>query len=177
MSQDRISGYAQAVFELARAEGQLERVEGELFSIARAMERSPELRSALTDPQLPLDKKQSIVDDLMEGRASSLTVGLVQFIVGQGRASELSSIADAFVDAAAASRDRAVAEIRSAVPLDDETIERLAVALGRATGKNVEPKVIVDESVIGGLVARVGDTVIDGSIARRVNSLRQAIRK
>ena len=70
---------------------------------------------------------------------------------------------------------RAVAEVRSAVPLDDATVERLAAALGRATGKSVEVKVIVDESVIGGIVARVGDTVIDGAIARRVESVRQAV--
>lgn len=176
MSDDRITGYARGVFELARAEGQLERVEGELFSVAQAMDGSAELRSALTDPQLPLGRKQAILDDLIGGRASSLTVGLVQFIVGQGRASELPSIARAFVAAAAASREKAVAEIRSAVPLDDSTVERLAAALGRATGKNVEPRVIVDPTVIGGLVARVGDTVIDGSIARRVESLRQAIK-
>jgi F-type H+-transporting ATPase subunit delta len=87
----------------------------------------------------------------------------------------LSDIARAVVEAAAASRDKAVAEVRSAVPLDEETIERLAAALGRATGKSVEVKVVVDESVIGGIVARVGDTVIDGSLARRVDSLRQAV--
>ena len=172
---DRISGYASAVFELAKAEGQLERVESELFAIAQAVEGSTELRSALADPQLPLEKKQAIVDDLVSGRASSLTLGLVQFIVGQNRASELPAIARSFVEKAAASREREVAEIRSAVPLDDETVERLAAALSRATGKNVEPRVIVDPSVIGGLVARVGDTVIDGSISRKVESLRQAI--
>lgn len=174
--EDRIAGYASGVFELARAEGQLERVESELFTIAQAMESSTELRSALTDPQLLLERKQAIVDDLVGGRVSSLTVGLVQFIVGQNRASELPAIARAFVDKSAASRDREVAEIRSAVPLDEATVERLATALNRATGKAVEPKVIVDPSVIGGLVARVGDTVIDGSIARKVESLRQAIR-
>lgn len=174
--EDRIAGYASGVFELARAEGQLERVESELFTIAQAMESSTELRSALTDPQLLLERKQAIVDDLVGGRVSSLTVGLVQFIVGQNRASELPAIARAFVDKSAASRDREVAEIRSAVPLDEATVERLATALNRATGKTVEPKVIVDPSVIGGLVARVGDTVIDGSIARKVESLRQAIR-
>lgn len=174
--EDRIAGYASGVFELARAEGQLERVESELFTIAQAMESSTELRSALTDPQLNLERKQAIVDDLVGGRVSSLTVGLVQFIVGQNRASELPAIARAFVDKSAASRDREVAEIRSAVPLDEATVERLATALNRATGKTVEPKVIVDPSVIGGLVARVGDTVIDGSIARKVESLRQAIR-
>lgn len=177
MPDDRITGYANGVFELAKAEGQLERVERELFAIAQSVEGSSELRSALTDPQLPLDKKREVLDDLIEGRASSLTVGLVQLIVGQGHASELPAIAQSFVETAAASRDKAVAEIRSAVPLDDATVERLAAALGRATGKSVEPKVIVDPSVIGGLVARVGDTVIDGSLARRVESLRQAVKR
>jgi F-type H+-transporting ATPase subunit delta len=172
---DRISGYASGIFELATAEGQLERVESELFTIAQAMEGSAELRSALTDPQLPLERKHSIVDDLVSGRASSLTVGLVQFIVGQNRASELPAIARSFVEKAASSRQREVAEIRSAVALDDETVERLAAALGRATGKSVEPRVIVDPSLIGGLVARVGDTVIDGSVSRKVETLRQKI--
>ncbi|MFV1962238.1 MAG: ATP synthase F1 subunit delta [Acidimicrobiia bacterium] len=173
--QNRITGYASGIFELAKAEGELERVESELFTIARAFDDSPELRSTLTDPQLPLEKKQALIDDLIGGRAASLSVDLVQLIVSQGRASELSDIATAVVEAAAASRDKAMAEVRSAVPLDDETIERLAAALGRATGKSVEVKLIVDESVIGGIVARVGDTVIDGSLARRVDSLRQAV--
>ena len=173
--QDRITGYANGIFELAKAEGELERVESELFTVAQALDDSPELRSTLTDPQLPLEKKQALIDDLIGGRASSLSVDLVQLIVSQGRASELPDIARAVVEAAAASRDRAVAEVRSAVPLDEETIERLAVALGRATGKSVEVKVVVDESVIGGIVARVGDIVIDGSLARRVDSLRQAV--
>lgn len=173
---DRISGYANGIFELAKAEGELERVESELFTIAQALDDSPELRSTLTDPQLPTEKKQALIDDLIGGRASSLSVDLVQLIVSQGRASELSDIARAVVEAAAVSRDKALAEVRSAVPLDDETIERLAAALGRATGKSIEVKVVVDESVIGGIVARVGDTVIDGSLARRVDSLRQAVK-
>ncbi len=173
--QDRITGYANGIFELAKAEDELERVENELFTIAQALDDSPELRSTLTDPQLPMEKKQALIDDLIGGRASSLSVDLVQLVVSQGRSSELSDIARALVKAAAASRDKAVAEVRSAVPLDEETIERLAAALGRATGKSVEVKVVVDESVIGGIVARVGDTVIDGSLARRVDSLRQAV--
>ncbi|MCZ6629882.1 MAG: ATP synthase F1 subunit delta, partial [Actinobacteria bacterium] len=122
--QDRITGYANGIFELAKAEGELERVESELFTIAQALDGSPELRSTLTDPQLPMEKKQALVDDLIGGRASSLSVDLVQLIVSQGRASELSDIARAVVEAAAASRDKAVAEVRSAVPLDEETIER-----------------------------------------------------
>lgn len=176
MVDERISGYAEGIFALAKAEGQLERVESELAAVARAVEQSSDLRSTLTDPQLPLEKKHEIIDELIAGRASALTVGLVQFLVGQGRVSELAAIATALVETAAASRKKAVAEVRSAVPLDDATVDRLAAALGKATGKNLEVKVVVDPSVIGGLVARVGDTVIDGSLARRFASLRQAIK-
>ncbi len=173
---DRTVGYANGILELARAEGQLERVESEMFAIGQALDTSADLRSALTDPQLPLERKQAIIDELLGERASTLTVGLVQFVVGQGRAPELPAIAKRLVEQAAASRSKAVAEVRSAVPLDADTVARLAAALGRATGKNVEVKVIVDESVVGGIVARVGDTVIDGSLARRIDALRQVVR-
>lgn len=176
MTDDRITGYAQGIFEMARGEGALETVESELLAIARAFETSSELRSRLTDAQLPLEKKQGIVDELIGVRASSLTVGLVQLLVGQNRASELPAIAKAVAGAAASSRDKELAEVRSAVPLDDETVQRLGAALGRATGKDVEVRVVVDPSVIGGLIATVGDTVIDGSIAKRFASVRQAVR-
>ncbi|MDP9495442.1 MAG: ATP synthase F1 subunit delta [Actinomycetota bacterium] len=172
---DRIVGYANGILELAKAEGEVERVEDELFGIAQALDKSAELRSSLTDPQLPVERKQAIIAELLGERASALTVGLVQFIISQGRVSDLPDIARALVEKAAESRSRALAEVRSAVPLDENTIARLTAALSKATGKKVEVKVIVDESVIGGIVARVGDTVIDGSIARRMDSLRQAL--
>ncbi len=172
---DRISGYATAILNLAEAEGELSRVESEFLALGQAFDKSAELRSTLTDPQLPVEKKQAIVDDLIGGRASSLTVGLVQFIVGLGRSSEIPDIARSFVEKAVESRSMALAEVRSAVPLDNATIERLAVALGKATGKKVEVKVVVDESVIGGIVARVGDVVIDGTVSNAITELRQAV--
>jgi len=172
---DRIAGWAKGAFELAKAEGELERVEDELLAVAQAVESSTDLRLTLTDPQLPFERKQAILDDLIGERASSLTASLVRLMVSRGRASELPAVARAVVETAAASRDKAVAEVRSAVPLDGETVTRLSAGLNAATGKSVEVKVIVDPSVIGGLVARVGDTVIDGSLARRVESARQAV--
>ena len=172
---DRVTGYAQAILDLATAEGELERVETEFLTISQAFDKSEELRSALTNPSLPLERKRAVIDDLIGGRASALTVGLVQFIAGQGRSSEIPAIAKAFVEKAVESRDKAVAEVRSAVALDEQTIERLAVALGKATRKSVEVKVVVDDSVIGGIVARVGDVVIDGSLANAIAELRQAV--
>jgi F-type H+-transporting ATPase subunit delta len=172
---DRISGYATAILDLAEAEGELSRVETEFLALGQAFEKSAELRSTLTDPQLPLEKKSAIIDDLIGARASSLTIGLVQFIVGQGRSSDIPQIARTFIEKAVESRSMALAEVRSAVPLDDSTIERLAAALGKATGRKVEVKVVVDESVIGGIVARVGDVVIDGTVANAITELRQAV--
>jgi F-type H+-transporting ATPase subunit delta len=172
---DRISGYAAGIVEIARAEGVLERVEHELYELGRQLDASPELRSTLTDPQLPLERKRAVVSDLLSGRAASLTVGLAEFLLGQDLASELGAIASALAEQAAASRDRQVAEIRSAVPLDDATIARLTEALSRTTGKTLEIRTVVDPSVVGGIIARVGDTVIDGSVAAKLESLRQAL--
>lgn len=171
-----LAGYGSAIFEVAKAEGHLERVEGELFTVARTFATSNELRDALTNPQLPVERKQGIIDDLIGGRASILSVAFVSFLVEAGRAADLPAIIDAFIARAAESRAKAVAEIRSAVPLDPEVLERLRAALAHATGKDLELKVIVDPSVIGGVVARVGDVVIDGSLARRLASLREAMK-
>jgi F-type H+-transporting ATPase subunit delta len=172
---DRISGYADAVLRLASAEDELERVEREFLTVGQAFEKSAELRTTLTDPRLPVDRKQAVIDDLIGGKASTLTVGLVQLIVGQGHASDIPAVATAFVERAVASRDRAVAEVRSAVPLDEATVTRLAAGLSTATGKQVEVKVIVDDSVIGGIVARIGDVVIDGTVAHAIGELRQTV--
>lgn len=172
---DRVSGYAAGILEIARAEGVLERVENELYELGRQLEGSPELRSALTDPQLPIDRKRAIVTDLLEGRASPLTVSLVEFLVRQDLAGDLGELATELARQSAAARNRQLAEIRTAVPLDEATVGRLAAALGRVTGSEVEVRTVVDPSIVGGIVARVGDTVIDGSVASKLESLRNVL--
>ncbi len=173
---DRTQGYAKGLFEIARAEGQLDRVRDELVAIARAFETSPDLRDTLLQPSLPSDRKTAIVNDLIGGRASDLTVSIVGFITASGNASSLPSIVDALVEEAASAINREVAEIRTAVDLDDETVAKLVTGLERATGKQLTPKVVVDPTIMGGIVARVGDRVIDGSIQQRLAGLRQAMK-
>jgi len=170
---DQIDGYATAILEFAKAEGQLETVGDELFQIARTFDSSSELRDSLADPRLPVERKQSIVSDLLGTRASALTVNLINFVIGVGKARDLSAIADRLVDKAASARNRAVAEVRSAIELDADTVRRLEERLGAATGKTVEAKVVIDPSILGGIVARVGDVVIDGSVKGRLQDLRE----
>jgi F-type H+-transporting ATPase subunit delta len=170
---DKTDAYAQAMLEVARAEGHLAGVEDDLFRFARTFEASDDLRMALTDPHLPLERRVAVIDDLMGGKALATSTALMSMIVGAGQASDLPAIVEKFLELAASEREHEVAEVRSAIPLDDAQQQRLAAALGQATGKNVEVKVVIDPSVLGGIGARVGDTVIDGSVRHKLDLLRE----
>lgn len=167
-----VRGYAQALFSVAEAEGSLDRVEGELYAFAKSLEQHASLREALTDASLPAENKRAILLELLGTRAHPVTVNALAFVVESGRARELGRIVDEMAAAAAERRQRALAEVRTAVQLSDAQRERLEAALSRATGRAVEVKVVVDPSVVGGVVARVGDAVFDGSIASRLDDAR-----
>ncbi len=171
---DRILAYAEALFGVAKAEGSLAEAEDELFRFSRVLQGNDELRNALTDANIPASRRQQIVEDLLGGKASSTTVSLVSMVVGAGRSRELPSIIDELVRMSAAEANLEVAEVRSAVELTDDQRDRLAAALANATGQQVEVKVVVDPSIMGGLVAQIGDTVIDGSVRTRLEQLKTA---
>jgi F-type H+-transporting ATPase subunit delta len=175
MADDRSLAYAEALFAVARAEGTLGEVEDELFRFSQTLQGNDELRDALTDARIPAARRQQIVEDLLGGKASSTTVALVSMVVGTGRARDLPTIIRRLVEMSAAEANKEVAEVRTAVPLTDDQRDRLAKALEDATGKQVEIKVVVDPSVLGGIVAQVGDTVIDGSVRRRLDQLKNAL--
>jgi F-type H+-transporting ATPase subunit delta len=174
VADSRVDAYADALLEVAQAEGALETVEDELFKVARTIEGSDELRNTLGDENIPVERRVGVVQDVLTN-AHPTTRGLVSFLVSSGRVRDLPAIIDRLVEQAAEQRSEAVAEVRSAIPLDDSQRERLAEALSRATKRQVSVKVIVDESVIGGIVAQVGDQVIDGSVRNRLNQLREAL--
>jgi len=174
MAENRIDVYADALFSVAAAEGRLDEVEDELFRFARVFEGSDELRTALTDPQTPATLRQQIVEDLLKGKASATTVALISMVVGTGRARDLPAIIDALVEKIARTSNKVVAEARSAVSLTEDQRKRLAAALSKATGKEVEVKVIIDPRVMGGVVTQIGDIVIDGTVRHRLEQLRKA---
>jgi F-type H+-transporting ATPase subunit delta len=175
MSDPRIEGYARALFEVARADGTLDEVEDELFRFARSYESSDELRMALTDERTPVEKRQAIVEDLLDGKATSTTVQLVSMVVGSGRGRDLPAIVDSLVQRASAAKQLDVAEVRTAVELSSDQQARLKAALENATGKSLNLKTVVDPSVVGGVVATVGDTVIDDTVRTRIDQLKSRL--
>jgi len=171
----RIAGYAEALLVIAANEHQLDEVADELFRFARALEGSDELRDALTDTYVPAARRQQIVEDLLSGKAADVTVALISMVVGVGRARDLPAIIDQLVAASAQRHQKSVAEVRSAIDLTADQRTRLEAALAEATGQAVEVKVIVDPSVLGGIVTQIGETVIDGSVRHQLSQLRETI--
>ena len=172
MSDAMIEGYARALFEVARAEGTLDEVEDELFRFARSYESSDSLRAALTDEHIPAEKRQAIVEDLLGGKTTTTTIQLVSMVVGSGRSRDIPAIVDSLVARASSAKQLDVAEVRTAVALTDDQQARLKAALENATGKSINLKTVVDPSVVGGVVATIGDTVIDDTVRTRIEQLK-----
>jgi F-type H+-transporting ATPase subunit delta len=174
MSESRINAYAEAVLSVALGEGQLNQVEDELFRFGQVYESSDELRTTLTDPHLPVERRQLIVEDVLEGKVSEVTRSLVSMMVANGRAGDIPAVARAVTHRSASGRGEAVAEVRSAVALTDDQLARLSEKLSATTGMEVTARNVVDPSVIGGVVTTIGDDVLDGSVRTRLNRLRDA---
>lgn len=170
-----VRGYAEAVFRIADAEGESEAVEGQLFAFAKLLESETPVREALIDPALPAENKRGLIRDTLGERANPVAVNLLGFLVEQGHARDIGRIVEAVVEVAAEARQSAVAEVRSAVPLAEAQRRRLAEALATATGRQVDIRVVVDPSILGGLVARVGDVIFDGSVRTRLDEAKQRL--
>lgn len=172
---ERTSGYAEAVVSLAEAEGSLDTVENELLTIGRAVDEHADLRERLTDTQLPLAQRLAFVESEALTAAHPTTRAALAMLIAGGRAGDIGVVGREVARRAAAARDRELAEVEVAVPLDDRRRERLRSALEEATGKQLELKVVVHPDVVGGVRATIGDIVIDGSLARRLDEVRTRV--
>lgn len=170
-----VVAYASAIFEIAKAEGEVAQVQDELFRFARILQQQGDLRMALTDSTRSVADRQRLLAGLLEGKVSKSGSAALSLLLGAGQIRRIDEIVDALLKLAAAERDSAPVEIVSAQPLDDDQVKRLVDALSRVVGKNLVPHTRVDPGIIGGIVARVGDEVFDGSIKGRLERARVAV--
>ncbi|RNM15323.1 F0F1 ATP synthase subunit delta [Nocardioides pocheonensis] len=157
-----------AIVRAADREGAGDRVEEELFAFGRTVTENHELRSAMSDPARSVADKQALVRGLLEGKAHPSTVALVEQAATGGHLTVTSAI-DTFVALAAKARNRLVALVRVAQPLDADEEKRLAAALSAQYDRTVHLNTVVDPSVLGGVHVSVGDEVIDGTVSSRLD--------
>ncbi len=165
----------QAAFTVAEGDGTLDAAEEEIFRFGRALDASPALQMALTDPAQTATVKSAIARDLLQGRSTAATREVIEFAVGHLHGRRIDSVVDDLCGLAAMQRDRVVAEVRVAAPLDESQVQRLADALSRIKGRRVRVNVAVDPSVLGGVQVRIGDDLIDGTVSSRMEQARRAL--
>jgi F-type H+-transporting ATPase subunit delta len=168
--------YARAMLEIGVADGNFERLGREVRALARALKSSQELTVALTNPAFPKSDREKILRAILQRLgASQMVVNFTRLLLDRERLVVLPDISrelDALIDARAG---RVAAQVRSAVPLDAGQRERLTQALEQLSGKKVEIKIDHDPSLLGGVVAKVGDTVYDGSLKTQLERMKQTL--
>jgi F-type H+-transporting ATPase subunit delta len=167
----------EALLSSAGKAGKLEEVEDELFRFGQIVSGNPELAVTLSDPGASTTRRVKLVEDLLKGKSQAVTLRLTEVALeGFGGRSFESSLTR-LVELTAAKRDREVAYVTVAKPLDESEEERLSAKLSDIYGRQVTLKVDVDPSVIGGISVQVGSDLYDGTILRRLNEARQAFAK
>lgn len=152
----------------------LDELEDELFRFGRVVMADNDLRSVLADRTVPVAPKVELVDRLLADKVTPATLALVHQAVA-GRAGSFETTLDSFGEIAARRRARLVATVRVAAPLDEGQHQRLAAALASQYGQDVHVNTVVDPSVIGGVSVHVGDEIIDGTVAGRLEDARRRI--
>ncbi|MFE7328667.1 F0F1 ATP synthase subunit delta [Streptomyces sp. NPDC057565] len=155
----------------AQRSGDLDDVEDELFRFARIVASDKELRAALTNRSASVAAKAELLRSLLGGKARPTTERLVVRLVTQPRGRSLEAGLESLSKLAAERRDRMVAVVTSAVPLSDQQKERLGAALATIYGRPMHLNLDVDPAVLGGIAVRVGDEIINGSVAERLDEV------
>lgn len=164
--------YSEALFNLALEENRIDDLQQELQILCQLIGDNPEFLEFLTTPKIAKDEKRSFVDSVLGGKFSQEIVNLTKVLIDKKRAGEILDIVEVFDHAVLSHKDLVSAAAYTAVPLSDSEMEALKVKLAQLTGKAVSLENIIDGSVIGGIRLKVGDRVIDGSLKRRLEDLK-----
>ena len=163
--------YAEAAFEIGRADGTLDAWERDMATIGETM-RHPELRRLLQHPAIPFSEKERVLRRVMRRGVAAGPINLVLLMVRRGRPGAIDGMIERFTALLRRHRGIALAEVRTALPLDDGQRAELVSRLRTLTGSQVEVDETVDPDLIGGIAVRIGDQLYDATVRSRLERLR-----
>lgn len=166
--------YAEAAFEMGRADGTLDAWERDMATIGVTM-RHPELRSLLLHPAVPFADKERVLRRVMGRGVAAAPINLVLLMVRRGRPGAIERMIERFTELLRRNRGIALAEVRTALALDDGQRAELASRLRALTGSRVEMDETVDPDLIGGIAVRIGDQLYDATVRSRLERLRERL--
>jgi F-type H+-transporting ATPase subunit delta len=163
--------YAEAALEIGRSDGTLDAWERDLARLGELI-RNDDLRRLLEHPAIPFARKEQLMQRVVGDGVSREALSLVLLMVRRGRPRAIGRMIEHFGDLLRRERGIALAEVRTALPLDDAQRRAVADRLAQITGDQVEMSEMVDEALIGGIAVRIGDRLYDASVRSRLERLR-----
>jgi F-type H+-transporting ATPase subunit delta len=168
--------YAETLLRSADRNGRVDDVDESVRALSAVLDGSPEFRRFLEAPQIAAEQKRALVGDALEARLDPLVLRFLELVIGKHRERLLGEMVLAWTELLDARANRQTATVTTATRPDSETLARVQAALEKATGKSIVLEQRIDPRLLGGLVIRAGDTVIDGSLRSRLVELRRRLR-
>jgi F-type H+-transporting ATPase subunit delta len=167
--------YAAALMNQALASGSLDVISTELDRVASALEGSPLLKAFLANPLVARERKKAVAIQLFEKEVGKATMGFLSLLVDKRRIDSFTEVRAEFDRLVRAHKNIVSASATSAVPLTPQQVQDLEKALEARTGKDIELTTSVDPSLMGGILVRIGDTVLDGTVRGKLDRLREQL--
>jgi F-type H+-transporting ATPase subunit delta len=168
--------YARALFDVALEQSDIAQVDRDLAAVVATIDENPELGQVLTNPGVPDSARRNIIGAVAARLGVTAPVAkLLALIAERHRLDLLPDVASVYRDRLLAHQNIVEATVTTALPLSPDATSAVQAGLAEATGKHVEMKVSVDPSLLGGVVARVGSTVYDGSVRTQLEKMRDRL--
>ena len=166
--------YAKALFDIGTEDGSLGQIFDDLNGIQAVADAAPEVQNFLQSPKLRREDKIRVMDELFADNVSRSVLGLLHVLIEKRREPVFDNIVEEFAKYRDEHEGRVHARVTSARPLSEDQLEALTNALAKSSGKTVQLKQQVNPAVIGGIRVNLGDSVIDGTVLRKMNELRRS---
>lgn len=166
-------GYAQALFDLASNNQLVEQIETELEGINNLLVENKDLERLLLHPGVPRQEKKRLLNLALTPACSPLLKKFLYFVIDKRRDRILRLLLDSYRSVIRKAKGIVIANVQSAIKLGDDRIDRLKTALERLIGKKVEIKTTINQKILGGLIIRIEDRLIDGSVWNQLLNLKK----
>jgi F-type H+-transporting ATPase subunit delta len=168
--------YAEAYFSIAKEANKIDEYQIELGKIVQIIQETEGLAEYFAHPMIPSKEKKELANKLFAQAVSPLTLNFLLLVLDKKRQTYLDLIFKEFEEMADESRNIKKAELISAMAVSDEDVKTLSETLSRSTGKTIQLRLTIDPSMIGGVKIRMGDKIIDASVAKKLDMLKKSLK-
>ena len=175
MSKLVLRPYATALFDIAKEQSEVEEFAAQVTTVIDVIEENSQFMELLLHPKIMLDEKVQLIHTVFSGKVAEEITGILTIIVRKGRQNVLLDILKAFLEMVSEYHGVVKATITSAVKLNNDQLAQIKGNIEKTTNKNVEVHTEINKNLIGGMIIRVGDNVVDASILGRLQTLKDGL--